>query len=259
VRAAVAAALVVATAGPVAAQTRLVEPPPAPDFLTRTDFHLGASALGSGDERFAWDTHWGGEFDFVDYVKGRVTFYGDYQAVLGHELQPFDPNQGNYTLTVSSSLRFGSGEAAIVFNHLSRHLGDRPKTFGIAMNTLGVRWLGEVTIRDIRVAIRTDAAAVIQNAYIDHSWIAGGEIRAHQPLNDRIDAFLKLNGELVGVDASIAGRDTQQGGGIEGGLRLAGGAGVLELFMGYQRVVDADPIDRQTRHWAVGGFRILTR
>jgi hypothetical protein len=31
----------------------------------------------------------------------------------------------------------------------------------------------------------------------------------------------------------------------------------LELFAGYERVVDADPLDRQPRRWAFGGFRVV--
>ena len=36
-------------------------------------------------------------------------------------------------------------------------------------------------------------------------------------------------------------------------------AGALELFGGYERVVDADPLDRQTRQWAFVGFRLTGR
>lgn len=257
--AALAACLAVSIAAPVAAQSRRAEPPPSPDFLTRADFHLGASMLGSADERFAWDTHWGGEFDLVDFVKGRLTFFGDYQAVLGSELQPFDPNQGNYTLTVSSSLRLPAAELAVVFNHVSRHLGDRPKTFGIAWNVLGARWLQDFPIGSTEIALRADAGSVIQHAYVDYTWMGRVDLRALQRLNSRVEGYVRLSGELYGVDPAIAGRSTQEGGGVEGGVRFGGRGGVLELFIGYARVVDADPIDRQPQRWALAGFRLLSR
>ncbi len=261
IRSSLAVCLAAAVVTPARAQTRLVEPPPGPDVLTRADFHLGAAMLGSDDERFGWDTHWGGEFDLVDYVKGRFTFLGDYQAVLGDELQPFDPNQGNYTLTLSTSWRVGrSSEASIVFNHVSRHLGDREKTFGIAMNVLGGRWLQEVRIGETTIALGADAGGVIQNAFIDYTWMAGGEVRATRPINRRVDGYVRADGELIGVDPAVAERsDTQRGGTVEGGIRLRGRGGVVELFFGYARVVDADPIDRQTRRWALAGFRLLSR
>ncbi len=60
--------------------------------------HVGRQARRTTIQRFTWDTHWGGDFDLVDYVHGRVTFLADYQALLGSEFRPFDPYQSNYTL-----------------------------------------------------------------------------------------------------------------------------------------------------------------
>lgn len=255
---AAATACILLFASSAQAQRRVVEPPPGPDILTRADFHLGATLLGSADERFAWDTHWGGEFDLVDYVRGRVTFFGDYQAILGHELQPFDPNQGNYTLTMSSSLRLDVAELSVVFNHVSRHLGDRAKAFGIAMNVLGVRGLREFAVGDMTIDLRVDAGRVIQNAYIDYAWIVGADLRARQRISPRVVVYAHANGERFGVDPSVAGRTDQQGGSVETGIRLQGRGGAVEFFIGYARVVDADPIDRQARRWALAGFRLLT-
>ena len=48
---------------------------------------MTAAGLASGDERFTWDAHFGGAFDFVDYVHGRMYFLADYQAVLGSEFR----------------------------------------------------------------------------------------------------------------------------------------------------------------------------
>ena len=87
--------------------------PDQPEFLPRFDFHLTIDRLLRSqtpqeelvDERFSWDTHYGGSFDLVDYVGGRATVTADYQAVLGHEFRPFDPNQANYILEASLSGR----------------------------------------------------------------------------------------------------------------------------------------------------------
>src|SRR5215510_10556631 len=105
-RAALAACLAILAAPVSYAQEALKNPPPTSvDFMTRFDFHMSAAGLSSEDPRFSWDTHWGGDFDFVDYVKGRFAFLADYEAVLGKENRLFDPNQGNYTLEVSGSAR----------------------------------------------------------------------------------------------------------------------------------------------------------
>src|SRR6185436_10806259 len=125
---------------PASAQQPLIAPaPPEPDFFSRSDFHLNAAWIrtvpalspGSetlGDRRFMWDTFWGGSADIFDYVSGRVGVIIDYEAVLGGEFQPFDPNQGNYTLEASGSGRLGAQTEVVgMLHHVSRHLSDRSK------------------------------------------------------------------------------------------------------------------------------------
>jgi hypothetical protein len=231
--------LILATAAPAAAQYRVVEAPPAPAFLSRFDFHLSAAALASGDEQFMWDTHWGGDFDLVDYVIGRMTFSADFQAVLGGEFQPFDPNQGNYTLTASSSVH-------------------RPKTFGIAWNVLGVRVLKDLARERLTTSLRTDVGVVTQRAHMDYRWIANLDIVTRMPLSPRFGWFGRLYGDAYGVTKDIAGRSGQQGGGIEAGVRLGGSESALEFFVGYGKVVDANAIDRLPGQWGFAGFRLLS-
>ena len=55
------------------------------------------------------------------------------------EFRQFDPNQGNYTLEGSGSVRAGPIEVAGVFHHVSRHLSDRPKRFPVDWNMIGGR------------------------------------------------------------------------------------------------------------------------
>jgi hypothetical protein len=59
------------------------------------------------------------------------------------------------------------------------------------------------------------------------------------------------------VNRALARRDRQNGGRLEGGVRIAGRSAGLELFAGYERVVDADPIDRLPRRWAFAGLRVV--
>ena len=84
------------------------EPPSTPQFMTRFDFEIVANALSGEDPHFSWDTHWVGNFDFVDYVYGRLSFEADYQAILGEEFRPFDPYQSNYYLSAAASYRRGT-------------------------------------------------------------------------------------------------------------------------------------------------------
>ena len=80
-----------------------------------------------------------------------------------------------------------------------------------------------------------------------------------RPVTPRVGVFAHGLGELFGVDPALAGRDTQQGGRLEGGVRLNGRAGAVELFAGVERRVDADPIDRQPQRWIFAGFRFVSQ
>ncbi|MES1254745.1 MAG: hypothetical protein ABUS56_04005, partial [Acidobacteriota bacterium] len=122
-----------------AQQQEPVAAPQGASFFSRYDFHMSAAALAIDDPRFSWDTHFGGELDVFDYVVGRTSVLVDFEAVLGDEFRAFDPNQGNYTLEVSSSARVSGTEVAAMFHHVSRHLSDRPKPFAVAWNVLGAR------------------------------------------------------------------------------------------------------------------------
>lgn len=253
---AVAFFLALAPSAPARAQQPLADPPSSKQFMGRFDFEMIANALAADDQRFSWDTHWVGSFDFVDYVRGRLTFLADYQAVLGSELQPFDPNQSKYTLEVSSSVRAGSTEVAGVLQHVSRHRGDRPKDFGVAINALSGRIMRQFDMGGGTLALRADAGKVIERSYVDYTWMAAMEAVVRRPMTPHVGVFARAYGEAFAVDSDIAGREHQRGGRVEGGVRLSGSRGAIELFGGYERVIDADQLDRLAREWAFGGFRL---
>ena len=106
-RFAAAVVVILCVSSPLFAQKPLAVAPATPQFLPRYDFHLSAAALANSDPRFSWDTHFGGDVDVVDYVKGRTSTLLDYEAILGNEYRAFDPNQGNYTLDLATSYRIG--------------------------------------------------------------------------------------------------------------------------------------------------------
>jgi len=87
-------------------------------FFPRAEFRMGAEHLsGIDDERFRWDANFGGALDLVDYTAGRLIFAASYQAILGEELQKFDPNQGNYILEGALRLWLGKdGEQELTVN-----------------------------------------------------------------------------------------------------------------------------------------------
>lgn len=243
---------------PASAQEPLAEPPATPQFLSRYDFHLGAAALANEDERFSWDAHFGGDVDVFDYVYGRVSSYMDYHVVLGNELRPFDPNQGNYILEVSASYRIRRTEVAGVFHHVSRHLGDRPKVFAIAWNVLAVRLLRRETVGNTTIDFVADVGGMTQRGNVDYRWAGNADVAVRHALSRRYAVFTRGYTHVKGVTEEMA-RGTQVGGGIEGGVRVLGEAGVGELFVGFERRFDADPLDFQAQRWFMVGFRALRR
>jgi hypothetical protein len=258
--AAVAACLMLGLCGSARAQSP-APAPSGPEFLARSEFHLGANslALQTDDERFSWDAYFGGTVDVFDYVKGRASMVADYHPVLGSEFRPFDPNQAYYILEVSSSYRAGETEIAGVFHHVSRHLSDRPKQFAIAWNVLGARVMRRVEMGGVTVDARVDGGAIVQHSYVDYQWTADADVTIRREITPRFGAFAHGSVEVFAVDGSEPARGTQRGGRVEAGVRINGRGGAIELFAGVERRLDADPIDRLPMQWAVAGFRLFSR
>ena len=243
-------------------QPLFVPAPPGPEFLSRYDFHMSVYELiGTDDpaERFSWDSHFGGSFDIIDYVAGRATVKVDYEAVLGSELRPFDPNQANYTLEPSLSWRFRGTEVAAVFHHLSRHLSDRPKHFAIAWNMWGGRLLKRANFGSVTIDGALDVGRVVQHSFVDYTWITDGDVLVRRPVSARLGVFAHGSAQVFAVDGTIPDRGTQAGVLAEAGIRVLGRGGALEAFAGVERRVDAYPLDRVPQNWVLAGFRLLSR
>ncbi|MGB7219512.1 MAG: hypothetical protein WBD07_11960 [Vicinamibacterales bacterium] len=248
------AAMASAVASPAAAQAA---PPAALEFLTRYDFHLSAAALSNDDRRFSWDTHFGGELDAVDYKLGRTSVRLDYQAVLGNEIRAFDPNQGNYLMEASTSVRSRAVEVALVFHHMSRHLGDRDKTVPVAWNLLGVRVLKSASAGLAAIDMELGAGRITQHSFVDYSWIGNTDVVVRRPLVPRMGLYVRGSGEVRGVDSALSNRGAQAGGLVETGVRLQGEKAAIDLFLGYERRADAAPLDLQPQTWIFLGFRLV--
>ena len=230
-----------------------------PQFMSRYDFYLAISKLGSGDRRFDWNGRIGGDMDLVDYVKGRLSLFAEYEVVMGNELRPFDPSQGNYTFDGSSSWRLGKTEVAAVFHHLSRHLSDRPKIEAVAINSLEARVDRHFELGKAAIDARGGFGKVVEHAFLDYSWRAHSDISVRYPITSVVEWFGKTSTETFGVDRSIAGRDrSQTSGRLETGVRLKGKQGSVELFGGWEHRADAYPLARTGLSWGLAGFRLTS-
>ena len=256
-----------ASAAAQSSQPVVVSAPAAPDFLTRYDFHLSIERLmlstptpAAVDDRFAWDSRFGGSIDIADLVVARLGVIIDYQAVMGSEYRPFDPNQGNYTLEGFVSARVGANtEVAGIFHHVSRHLSDRSKSFAVAYNEVGGRVLHRLTLGTTTVDLDLEGGRPVQHSYVDYTWIGEGQLLIRRPLTEHVSLFAHGSGQAFAVNDALANRGTQAGGQVEAGVRVTGRAGVLEVFAGYEKRVDADPLDRLSQRWGLAGFRLLSR
>jgi hypothetical protein len=281
------ACLLLALAVDAAAQPPVVAPPPAtPEFFSRFDFHLTAAWLGestpasstppptslvvgplspaaaaqyAADHRYSFDTHWGGSLDFVDYVVGRTSFIIDYEALIGDEFRLFDPNQAVYTLEAASSARVGDGEIVAIFHHVSRHLSDRANKQAVAWNAAGVRALKQYSRQNTTLDVDAELTRVVAKAFVDYNWIGELNLSVRRPVNEHLSVFAQGSAKLFTVDGTVPNRGTQTGGVAEAGIRLKGTGGVLELFAGFEKRVDAYELERASRRWMLAGFRLLSR
>jgi hypothetical protein len=248
-------------AAPAAAQppVTLREPGIHVGFLPRITMMTSVEAIGEPGPVFDWDADIGMSVDVVDFGRGRVNVGFNYEAVLGHELQPFDPRQGNYNIDLLSTLRYRGTEIGLLFHHVSRHLGDRTKKFGIAWNDLGA-----VASRTARQGpwlwqTRGMALATVARSFVDYRADLGGDVAVRRTLTARLSVIgaAGMHARLVG--SSRRARPTQTGTRIEGGVRIEGGAAALEFVGGFERRVDADAFELTPRQWAFAGARILSR
>src|SRR4051812_39531845 len=198
-------------------QELYVPPPAAPEFFSRFDFHLSVESLSppkdtpaeQADERFSWDTHFGGSFDVLDLVFARAGAIVDFEAVEGSEYRPFDPNQGNYTLEAFVLGRVGRNEIGVIFHHVSRHLSDRPKIQAVAWNELGGRFLRRFDAGGSVVDLDVEGGRAVQHSYVDYTWIGDLAVRIVHPINAHVGLFAAGNGRFIAVDDTVTRRGAQ--------------------------------------------------
>jgi hypothetical protein len=232
-------------------------PRPVAELLPGYDFRIGLEHLSGGDQRFVWDAHYGGVIGLVRYRGVRLDMVADYEAMLGSEYQPFDPLQGNYALGGSLGGEVRGLHVDLVMHHLSRHLGDRAKRDPIAWNMYG----GRVRQSRMRGALRLDSRALLRfttnKAYVDYEWEAEGGVDARYRIHPKASWLGGAEVRRIGVDGS-RNRGGQTGFRAEGGIRLDGRAGDLELLVAYERRIDPYQLEFGTASWLMAGFRVVS-
>lgn len=226
--------------------------------MPRAGFHLSAEHLSGDDVGFEWDANFGGDLDVVDYVDGRMTFYANYQVIMGNEFRRFDPNQGNYILGGSLSVRRGGFEIAGVFHHESRHLADRLNEVAVAWNMAGGRLSKVYEDGPLRIEGRSDIRVSVAKAFVDYNWEIDTGARSDMQISPHVAALFAADLRLVGVDGT-QNRGDQTGFRAEAGVHFKGGAGAMEFFIAAERRIDPYPLDFGTMNFFTFGFRIVNR
>ena len=234
------------------------QPEPRVQLLPRTAFRLSAEHISAENLMFVWDANFGGELDVIDYGTGRATFVANYQAILGDEFRHFDPNQGNYILSGSASVRKRGVEVAGVFYHQSRHLADRPNRVAVAWNMMGVRLERSLTTGRARIDGRVDVRGVVAKAFVDYTWEIEGAVRSHVQIRPSVAVLFAGTLRRLGVDDS-QNRGDQTGFRGETGVRFEGRRGAMELFLAAEQRIDPSPLQFGTARWVSVGFRLLSR
>jgi hypothetical protein len=129
----------------------------------------------------------------------------------------------------------------------------------VAWNTLGGRLMTRCEAGTMTVDVVGELGHVLQHAFVDYTWIGGGEVRVRRPVNPHVGMFVHGSARFFAVDGTVPDRGTQVGVLTEGGVRLSGRSGALEVFAGFERRVDAYPTERIPKNWALAGFRLLSR
>jgi hypothetical protein len=227
-------------------------------FLTRLNYHFELEGYSGSDSAFRGSGRFGGDFDFVGGPKGRANAAFDYEAVLGDELQPFDPNQGNYIIEVLGAGRVGEFEIAGLFHHTSRHLGDRFKDYGIAWNLLGPQcaWTRIGPVHAFQLQAR--ALKALTHDAVDYSAEFSTDFLYRRRVRPRWSIVARGRALARTIDPSLSSRGTQAGGRGEFAFRIHGRRADLELYAGGERRIEAGALDPRPHTWALAGARLVS-
>jgi hypothetical protein len=227
-------------------------------WLPSYHFRLNMAHLSHDSPRYNWDANYGGEFGIVAVGRTQLTFVANYQAVLGEEFHPFDPNQGNYTLDGVLSTRVKGLYVAGVFHHLSRHLADRPKRPPVDWNMMGGRVGTMFTRGATDVEARFDLLGAILKTNVDYNWEMHAGARVHHRVHGTLGLIGAFTLREIGTNG-VGNRGNQTGARGEGGFRVSGKGATIELYLAAERVIDPYPTEFGTTNQASVGMRLLSR
>lgn len=233
--------------------------PSAPSFVSRSLWRTSFSKLDSGDPRFAWIARVNADVDVVDYVRGRINFWGQYEGVLGMERRMLDLNHENFVVETSATLRVRAAELSAAFHHVSRHLSDRQLDGVVAWNTATIRAAHVLTARGTKYWGHLDFSKVLQHSAVDYRWIGTLEFNLEHPWTPRTTLIAAANGSLMWIRPGPSSRSRQCGARGEAGILFGGDHGGMEFYLAYETRSDAYPPSQRHADWLEVGFKLIGR
>ena len=210
------------------------------------------------DDRFNWDADVSFDMDVVDAGPFRGNLFISVETIVGSEIRAVDPNQNNYTADVSVFVRLPRGELSTSFHHVSRHLADRATTDSISWNMLGVGYGDRFALGRFELDAGLRALWTVERAGVDYEAEYVGYARIVVPLDERFALFGSVEGVAVRVDPLELDRSDQQGGQVEGGLRIVTGVTAVDLFVAQEQRIDATSDRHERTRWTQVGIRVAT-
>jgi hypothetical protein len=250
---------VLAWVGPAAAQEppQFAPPDTGGGILTGFTFRIGLESLSGHDSRFQWDFDLGGDVDLLRLARARVNLLVGYEAVMGEEIQHFDPIFNNYTIGLLGGVTAGRTELAVRFHHVSRHLGDRPKDFLVAWNEVGGQVTHHVARGATEAQVRAWLLGVVVRHFVDYTGEAGADLIARRRMSPKVAWVARGSVAAMFVDRDRFGRGTQVGGRAEAAVRFSGAAGAMEFYVALDRRIDPDPLLLGPVTWGLVGLRLV--
>ena len=234
--------------------------PRAHGFLTAFRTAIDVKHLNGvdADPRFKWDTDVSFDMDVVDAGLFRGNLFINVETIVGSEIRDVDPNQNNYTADVSVFVRLPRGELSTTLHHVSRHLADRATTESISWNMFGVGYGDRFTLGRFELDAGLRALWTVERAGVDYDAEYAGYAGVVRPLNERLALFGSADGVVVRVDPLKRNRSDQQGGRVEGGIRIVTGVTAVDLFVAREQRIDATSDRRVRTRWTQFGIRVAT-
>lgn len=224
-----------------------------PDLVAR----LRAARYFPSDDELRWEG-WLGAGAGLLRVRGVTAYFtADIETIIGSQRRTFDANQVNYHLETGLRGRLAGGDAALYFNHVSRHYSDREKDQAVDWNELGARYAHALVRGPRPVSLTVSLGHTTLASLVGYEWIATAEVDAVPARIGAAAVFLRAGARAVNIDPDPAlPRGSFVDAYAEAGPRWVRDSRLLDLFAAVERRNDVFLEVPGVRERLLIGFRI---